>query len=198
MGLKCLMINILLIASSGQRVGKTYLANELVSRKLFSERDGFAIYIKKLSYDIHQNLSYINLTKDEFYQDKKDDKILNGKSPRDLVCDFSDLAQKFYGSDVWAEIIGQDAEHKSAKDSNYRLVVDDWRREIESDYFKDKPQFNIIKVYLDIADKKSKPSKTSLSYEGQIDPKSCHIHFTYDKNYSNFEQLIELIEARIV
>ena len=61
------MNNLILIYSPCQRTGKSFLAKELVNRKIANSLDSFAVYIKKLSYDLHQALSYDRLSKDEFY-----------------------------------------------------------------------------------------------------------------------------------
>lgn len=185
------MNNIILIYSPSQRTGKTYLSRELVSRGIVDKTDSFALYIKKLAYDLHKSVSYHKLSKEEFYQTLKDDKILNGKSPRDLVCSLSDMIQEYYGQEIWADVLYSDI--VSQKDVS-NIVIDDWRRNIESDYLINKSEFNIIKVYLEKEGLKSKPSKGSSQYEGQILPESCDITFKYDKNYSNFEELIGLIQ----
>ena len=73
------MNNIILLYGTSQGVGKTTLAKELISRKIVNTVDSFAVYIKKLSYDLHNAVSSISMTKEEFYQTKKDEKIFNRK-----------------------------------------------------------------------------------------------------------------------
>lgn len=193
------MHNIILLASDGQRVGKTYLAKDLVSKKICSDIDAFAIYIKKLALDLHKGVSYIPLSKEEFYQTRKDDKILNGHSPRDLVCDLSDMVQKFYGEEVWAEIVHTDLLQRVEKNPSeaHNIVIDDWRRLIESDYLHKQEKFNLVKVYLKKKGLKKKASKASASYEGQIKPEDCDIVFEFTEDYSNYDEVIELIKAKL-
>lgn len=73
------MNNIILIHSTSQGVGKTTLAKELIFRKIVNDVDSFAIYIKKLAFDLHKAVSYLSLSKDDFYQLRKDEKILERK-----------------------------------------------------------------------------------------------------------------------
>lgn len=73
------MNNIILIYSPCQRTGKTYLSNELINRKIANLKDSFAIYIKELSFDLHKAVSYISLEQEDFYQLRKDEKILERK-----------------------------------------------------------------------------------------------------------------------
>lgn len=193
------MNNLVLLYSTSQQVGKTTLAKELKNRKIISHIDSVALDIKKLSHTIHSTVSYHSLNKDEFYQTKKDQKILNGKSPRDLVCSISDLVQEFYGEDVWATMLHEHLLHLAQKHNQeynqpFNIVIDDWRRLIESNYFEQQGFFKITKVFLDKEGVKNKPSKKSASYEGNIKETDCDIVFKYDENYSNFEELIGLIQ----
>lgn len=154
-----------------------------------------------MSHDLHKAVSYVSLTKEEFYQLRKDEKILNGKSPRDLVCALSDMMQVFYGQQIWGQVLYDDIKTQADKhlvdNPSYTVVIDDWRRLIESKFLEDQGDFNIVKVYLEKEDLKNKPSKGSSHYEGQIKPEDCDIVFKYDKKYSNFEELIGLIQNAI-
>lgn len=192
------MNNIILVYSPCQATGKSYLSKELVTRKIVNNVDSFAVYIKKLSHDLHQAVSYLTLSKEEFYQTKKDEKLLNGKSPRDLVCSLSDMVQEYYGTEVWGQVVYDEVFQYVTKnvkeDETYTLIIDDWRRKVESDYLEKQGTFNVIKVYLEKEGLKSKASKGSSHYEGQITPEDCDIVFKYDKKYSNFEELIGLIK----
>lgn len=80
---------------------------------------------------------------------------------------------------------------------DFNIVIDDWRRNIESDYLNEKDDFKIIKIYLEKEGLKSTPSKGSAHYENNIKKEDCDIVFKYDKKYSNFEELIGLIENAI-
>ena len=74
------MKNIILLCSSGQRVGKTTLANYLLINNIAQLKTSFAGAIKEVSYLVHEFLdTNIVLTKQEFFQDKKDDKLLSRK-----------------------------------------------------------------------------------------------------------------------
>ena len=61
------MNNIILIYSPTQRTGKTHLTKELLSRKIVNKVDSFAVYIKKLSHDLHKGVSHLNLSKEDLF-----------------------------------------------------------------------------------------------------------------------------------
>lgn len=73
------MYNIILLYSPSQQIGKSTLAKELEKRGIVHVIDSFAGYIKELSYNIHKAVSDISITKDEFFQKKKDEKLLKRK-----------------------------------------------------------------------------------------------------------------------
>lgn len=194
------MHNVILLSSDGQKLGKTELAKTLVKEGICCARDSFAIYIKKLSLDLHKGVSYDKYNSEEFYQTVKDKKVLNGFTPRDLFCDLSELVQKFYGEEVWAQHLHDLLEHDSNKDTDkpYCVVIDDWRRLIESNYFEEKQKFNLIKVYLQKEGYSAKKLKgSSGNYEGKISPSDCDIVFKFKEDYSNTPELIDAIKSFI-
>lgn len=73
------MKQVILLASSGQRVGKTTLAEELVKRGIVTKRESFASRIKTMCLQIHNTLGESPMTVREFFQDAKDSKILERK-----------------------------------------------------------------------------------------------------------------------
>ena len=191
------MINLILIASNGQGVGKSYLANDLVTKGIAKDRDSFAYYIKKLCFDLHKNLSYEQYSKQEFFQDKKDKKVLNNKTPREFFCDFSDLIQKYYTDQIWADIVHQVLTKNAEKEENYTVVIDDWRRHNESDYLINTNAYKILKVFLNKETSQKLQSKTASKFEGQIKPEDCDIVFTLKDDYSNYQEIIEGIKNHV-
>lgn len=106
--------------------------------------------------------------------------------------------QEYYGENIWAEHVHGYLKNIASKiETNSVFVIDDWRRLVESNYLENQGDFNIIKIYLEREGLKSTPSKSSSHYEGQIKPEDCHIVFKYDKKYSNFEEIIGLIQNAI-
>ena len=204
------MLNFILIASSGQRVGKSYLATKLLELNLAQNHSGFAIPIKSQSFRIYTSFSNeINsdlINSHEFYQTKKDDKIFfNDRSPRDFVCAYSDLIQDFLGSEIRGQVTYNEASTKFNKCrqytdlQSYTTILDDWRRTIESDFLSRQPNVNLLTIYLDKETDEivSKPSNGSSHYEGAIDPKTCDIYFKYKSDYSNFNELLQLITTHV-
>ena len=176
--------------------GKSYLSKHLVEIGLAQEYTGFAIPIKRLTYALYcSNGSFNNkdlLSYEEFAQGKKNEPIFyGGLSPRDLVCAYSDLIQQFYGPNIWGKTT------YSSITIGSTVVIDDWRRYIESDYLKNQEDVNVTTLYLDIEKTSDTvdniPSKGSAHYEGEIKPEDCDLYFKYKSDYSNFNELIQLI-----
>ena len=173
--------------------GKSYLSRHLVEIGLAQEHTGFAIPIKRLFYALYKSFNNKDLLSyEEFAQDRKNESIFyNGLSPRDFVCAYSDMIQQFYSPNIWSETT------YSFITKGSTVVIDDWRRLIESDYLKNQKDINVITLYLDIEKTSTTtdntPSKGSAHYEGGIKPEDCDLYFKYKSDYSNFNELIQLI-----
>lgn len=185
---------VILLHTPDSGIGKSTLAKHLIDIKVVDTCLSFAVDIKYLSLMVHNYVSNIPISFDEFSQTKKDENILNGKSPRDLTCLVSDLVQEVYGNNVWAERL-----YTSLNQTFHStFIVDDWRRYIESDYLSSKEDLNIIKVYLTIEGLKPKDkSKVSSSYEFNIKPEDCDLHLTYKQDYSNFKDIVNVITNKL-
>lgn len=187
---------IVLLASKGTGVGKSVLANTLQTNfKKESQILSFAGDIRK---DISSILDNKNISGNYFtqavYNDIKnkftDLGIGHQVVLRSLIGDYSDLIQKHFGETVWAELL--------LNKLYYPLtIVDDWRREIESNYLVKYSNARVLKVYLEKEDMHDNQEST---YENLIDPKTCNLHLIFDKDRSNFEEIkesvIKLIENK--
>lgn len=126
---------------------------------------------------------------------------LREMTPRLLVNEYSDLIQEFISPQVWAHAAYLSILDKVNNNLPYTrnnlpythniFIFDDFRREIEYNYLKDElPSFNIITVYLDKDDEKNQVSTT---YEGQLKDFAFTHKFTFDNDYNNFNNLIDLV-----
>ena len=118
---------------------------------------------------------------------------LREMTPRLLVNEYSDLIQEFISPQVWAHAAYLSILDK-VKNLPYTynvLIFDDFRRRIEYDYLKEElPSFNIITLYLD---KEGEKNQVSTSYEGQLKEFNFTHKFTFDNDYNNFDNLIDLV-----
>lgn len=179
--------------------GKSYLAKHLVEIGIAQSHTGFAVPIKRLAYSLYSSGGYFNgrpLTSKEFAQDKKNDPIFyKGSSPRDFVCAYSDFIQEFYGPEIWSKTAYDYIEKGTT------VIFDDWRRYTESDFLENQEDINLLTIYLDIEKDVNAsnqiPSKGSSHYEGIINPEDCDIYFKYKSDYSNFNELIQLITNHV-
>ena len=119
---------------------------------------------------------------------------LREMTPRLLVNEYSDLIQEFISPQVWAHAAYLSILDKVNNNLHYTrnvFIFDDFRREIEYDYLKEElPSFNIITLYLD---KEGEKNQVSTSYEGQLKEFNFTHKFTFDNDYNNFDNLIDLV-----
>lgn len=193
---------IILLSSDSVGVGKTTTCNKIVESLGNAERVAFAGFIREHLSIIFQ-LSGID---SKYFEEPIYSKIKNtptlvdeGYEPivlRDLICDYSDLIQKHFGKTYWATSM---YDYVLDSDSEY-ILVDDLRRPIELEYLKHKyGEENILTVYLTKENKESvKLSETSSNYEGQLDPSTFDINFTFNSDWSNTDELISIIKSKLI
>ena len=194
--------------------GKTYLARDLLisphkaGESYISEMGTFAAEIKSHCYNIYQKLynsaglDYLDV--DEFYQKRKDEKFLNkDRSVRDFICSYSDMIKDYFGKDIWASALLSSITYKHLlnercyEDGVTNVVVDDWRTYDESNYLESVENVNVIKVYLSREGYVKKPSDGSIAYENIIKKEDCDIVFMLKEDYSNYEELKDLIKEKL-
>ena len=183
------MCKCILIASNGNNIGKSTTAR-LLKDHLGGEVMSFADPIRKQVKELYMGLcthpTFDELyerypTFDELYtQERKNEPILEGKSVRELVNEYSDLVQKMLSPQVWARI----ALNNILKSDASLVIFDDFRRVIEYDYLKD--HLEVFTIYLDKADK----NQVHTPYEGQLENFEFDLRFTFDKDYGNVQELL--------
>lgn len=193
---------IILLSSDSVGVGKTTTCNKIVEKLEKSERVAFAGFIREHLSFIFQ-LSGID---SKYFEEPLYSKIKNkatlvdeGYEPivlRDLICDYSDLIQKHFGKTYWATSM---YDYVLDSNSDY-ILVDDLRRPIELEYLKHNyGEENILTVFLTKENKESvQLSETSSNYEGQLDPSSFDINFTFNSDWSNTDELISIIKSKLI
>lgn len=197
-------INVILLHSESPSTGKTYLANDLVLNSNYKfNKLSFALPIKTIAYSYYTSIfntiysgdlsdKVFPLDFSDFCQYKKDINIYDTKiTPRDLTVDVSNQIQNMYGDTIWGEIL-----YKNLKSLNSKfIVIDDWRRDIELNVLSSKPDLNILKVYISKEGLYAYDTLSDLSktFEKQINKQTCDVIFTLNKDYSNYNQLKELI-----
>ena len=137
-----------------------------------------------------------------FGEDKfKDYPELKEKSIRDLVNDTSDQLQKITNENLWAGYARRDIIFKSIDQNNTAnnciFIYDDFRRPLEYNYLKknlDSKFYNIITIYLD---KEGNKVQVNTTYEGQLVDFPFDIKFIFKEDYSNAEELFNLIVNKI-
>lgn len=187
-------MKIILLHSDVQGIGKTTLANLLKIKGIVDEVDSFAKPIKDISYDIYNTLTPNPISNLNFKQNYKDSLILNELSPRDFICSFSELIQKYYTEQVWIKYFLN--KHRCRISEPYLLIVDDWRRYIESSYL-EANNIECIKVYLSKHNANKQASELSSMYENNIKKEDCDIVFEFTEDHSNISDVIEIISNRL-
>lgn len=173
------MKDVILIASNGNNIGKSTTAR-LLKDHLGGEVMSFADPIRKQVKELYMGLC-THPTFDELYtQERKNEPILEGKSIRELVNEYSDLVQKMISPQVWARI----ALNNILKSDASLIIFDDFRRVIEYEYLKD--HLEVFTIYLDKVNK----IQVDTPYEGQLENFEFDLKFTFDEDYSNTPELL--------
>ena len=193
-------IKIILLSSRTANIGKSTLADTLVKELPDSSKTSFANAIR---FSVADTLNNIGIDKDIFepeYYTKtkgvktKHDESFNKFVTRDLLCDFSDVIQIHLGEQCWAKAMVSTITELNTQ----YIIIDDLRRNIELEYLQSVyGKENIVSVYLDKEDVNPIISKTANNYEGQVNPDTYTIKFTFNKDWSNTDQLISQIKETV-
>ena len=133
----------------------------------------------------------------------KDQIIKFGNEPlefktRDLLCEFSILLQKFYGTDIWGQMAIKNIENYLAN----VVLIDDLRRPDEYEVIKKHFGARLITVYLDKVDVENKQVNANLSdaakaFESKLNKEDMDIQFTFNEDWSNLPDLIKEIKDKL-
>ena len=80
------------------------------------------------------------------------------------------------------------------------MSIDDWRRYLELDTLIHNKEItlNCLTVYLDKDGvEEYSGTKATESFEGQISPDGCDIYFKYTSDWSNQQDIIDLIKNKL-
>ena len=198
---------IILLSSGTANIGKSTFAKNLITS--LNTNNGIVLPVASDIRDICSFSTNVfgfesNIFDYEYYNQNKN-KLMNHNSNykdfviRDLVCDVSNTLQKHFGDDCWAKSL------INRIDNSYEdvIIIDDIRRDIEinaliSKYGKE----NILCVYLNKEDMNTtennkKLSTVASSFEGQVNPDTYDVTFTFNKDWSNTDQLITTIKDKL-
>lgn len=193
---------IILFSSNTVGIGKTTTSNKLVEAIEDSVKISFMDQTRDHLAGIFSEMGLDgNYWKEPLYSENKNIKQnfnsnYNEFVQRTLLCDYSDLLQKHFGKDCWAKAMSYAIEQSKEK----YIFVDDLRRPIELDYLiKEHGKENILTVYLTKEDTEEVVlSDSSSAYEGQLDPNTFDIQFKFTSDWNNTDELITLINTKLV
>lgn len=197
-------MNIILLASSQPRVGKSYLTRLLLSELDKSIQQSFAVPIKHICYELYENImSHFGkkpeYTYYEYAQGKKDQPLndLFTTSPRHQYCEGSEFISSLTSPKIWGQLAAVNILKKEAEGFS-TVIFDDWRRLIESEELEKNPNFKVIKVYLDKEGiEQYSGTAATESFEGQLSKDDCDISFMYDSEWSNTNELVQYLKNYI-
>lgn len=199
------MINVILVASSKPRVGKSELSYTLEKTLPNAKRLAFAEPIKEIFYNLYSDvLSRFNYPRDYSildYKQIKKDRVMSDNifftSPRDQYCKGSIFLAELTSPDIWGKLAVVNV--NNASEEGYKTVIfDDWRRNIEKESLTGCENLNIITVYLDKPDvPEHVGTEATAQFEGKINPTACDIFFEFNEDWSNQDQLLEMIKEKL-
>jgi hypothetical protein len=194
---------VILIASDYAGVGKSYFSQTLVDQ-IGEDRAVKMAFMDELRGQLAHLFSVSDIDPSAFFpqnynKTKNVSHTYSDKYPpfvlRELICDYSDLLQIYFGETYWASLT-EDFINNTDEEV---YVIDDLRRPIELEYMKKHfGEENVITVYL-TRQGAVKPtlSATALGYEGKLDPNEFDIQFEFTSDWSNTNDLIKSITERL-
>lgn len=194
---------VILIASDGAGVGKSTFSNALVEHLGKDKAYPFA-FMTELRLQLSMILSMSGLDPDIFVPENynrtknKSHSYSEDTQPfvlRDLVCEYSDLLQKYLGKDIWAKLANDTIDYMDAQ----YFIIDDLRRPIELEYLRKHVGVeNILTVYLSKEGAATQMlSDSSKGYEGLLNKDDFDINFTFNADWSNTPDLLKTITERL-
>ena len=196
-------MNVLLINSEKPRTGKSTYVAHLQQTYLGIKHLAFAQPIKDLSIQfassLMDHLPSIDAPVISYDTHSKDKPIgrypFGNTSPRELVCDVSDLYTKVTNTEIWGRV-AYEYILQAEKDGFEIVVFDDWRRFSESDYLKQQEDLDITTLYLSKEGVEFVPSSGSVaSFEGNISANDCDLAFEFTSNWDNTPELDSVLST---
>lgn len=193
-------MNVILLASSAPQVGKSSLARTLVQMLEGCRTMAFAYPIKEISYNLYKDVMQqfdkdVEVSFQDYCQGKKEIPLTDifSSTPRHQYCDISLLLSNLTSDTIWGDLAAYRLFRFSALDVN-TVIIDDWRRPVELQVLQQNKDLNIITIYLDKEDVvQYKGTEATEAFEGKISKEDCDISFTYAKDWSNSQELLDLI-----
>lgn len=198
-------MKVLLINSEKPRTGKSTYVDHLQQTYLGIKHLAFAQPIKDLSIqfanalmDHIPSLTAPVISYDTLSKDKPIGGYPFGKtSPRELVCDVSDLYTKVTNTDIWGRVAYEYILQAEA-DGFEVVVFDDWRRYSESDFLKCQEDLDITTLQLTKKGIEFVASSGSVaSFEGNIQPLDCDLTFEFTDDWSNTPELDMILSCHM-
>lgn len=195
---------VILLASSQPRVGKSTLTKALLGVIPKSAPLSFAVPIKEICYNLYLDvMSRLDLDPEysllEYKQLKKDQPMSNifSVSPRHQYCEGSNFITGLTSDLIWGKVATTNIK-KASEYGHEVVIIDDWRRTLESDELATDPNNHIIKVYLDKDGVEVyQDSAITESFEGQLSPDNCDLSFKFTADWSNTEEIISILSSLV-
>lgn len=197
---------IIAFTSTAPRIGKTTTVNNLV--EIFEE-EGYVVSTLTIAELIRTCLALVanlvGIDASRFFENYAEKDISktfgNEELPfktRDLLCEFSIMIQKYYGVQVWGKAA---AETLQDTDANI-IFIDDLRRKDELIALKEVFKEDLIVIQLDKEDVDETQVNKELSsaaqaFESKLGFEDIDYQFTFNSDWSNTQELVELIRKLV-
>lgn len=198
------MLNVILLASTQPRVGKSTLTKALLKEIPNSASLSFAVPIKHICYNLYkdilsnfdQNPEY---TLEDYKQLKKDvpmEGVFN-TSPRHQYCEGSNFISSLTSDEIWGKLAVHNIK-KLAETGINTVIIDDWRRLLELRTLVEENDFNCITVYLDKDGiEVYEGTAATESFEGQISKEDCSLFFKFNNDWSNSNEIVNILKETV-
>lgn len=197
---------VIAFTSTAPKIGKTVTTEKI---KASLERENLVVEIHTIAELIRRCLEAIakglGIDSSRFFENysQKDQVVKFGNEPvefktRDLVCDFSLLMQKYYGTYVWGNCAADDIADYEAD----VVFIDDLRRKDELDILRKRFGDKLIVIRLEKEDVDPTTVVTQLSssaqaFENKLSDEDIDETFVFNKDWSNTSELLALVNKYI-
>lgn len=198
-------MNVILLASTQPRVGKSTLTKSLLQELPNSAPLSFAVPIKNICFNLYKDvLSNFDQTPDytlEDYKQNKKDIPMDGlfsTSPRHQYCEGSNFISSLTSEKIWGQLAVHNIK-KMGQSGIETVIIDDWRRILELNVLEAESSFKCTTVYLDKEGIESyQGTAATESFEGQISKEDCSIFFKFNNDWSNTDEIVNILKETVV
>lgn len=197
-------MKIILLASKGAGVGKTTTAREIAKKNpntlVLGIAEAMRFHLNLIAKELEPSFDFFTAyTQSKNKPLSSETNVFKDVVLRDWLNVYSNAMQVTFGK-TFPVVSWKARVDVLCKEQDVQcIVIDDWRRTVESNWIVETfGKDNVLTVYLSKPDVIQPVFNTiSQALEGQIDPEECDIVFDFEPEWSNLNQLVEMLKLNL-